>query len=354
MKQEGMFNLWKGLAFGVFAASALIGCKSAPENASATGGSEAPGAEVKLSGEIAIDGSSTVAPIMEAVAEEFGMLHPALKLTVGTSGTGGGMKKFAAGEIDMADASRPIKPSEIEALKTAGIEFVEIPIAFDGLSVVVNKENSFVDHLTVAELKKIWEPGSQVKMWSDIRAGFPAQPIRLFGPGTDSGTFDYFTEAINGKGGASRTDFSPNEDDNVLVQGIAGDKNALGYFGYAYYIENKDRLKVVPIQNEGAPAAIAPSEDTINNGTYAPLSRPLFLYVNLKALERPEVMALVKFIASKQGQHYVSETGYVALPEPSLQFILKRIESKQTGSTFVNAKPGMTLEEAMHLEEVGH
>lgn len=265
-----------------------------------------------LKGTIRVDGSSTVFPITEAVAEEFGKVHRRARVTVGVSGTGGGFKKFCAGEIDINDASRPIKSSEIKLAKKNGIEYFELPVAYDGISVVINPKNTWVDHLTVGELKMIWEPGSQVKTWKDIRADWPDRKIRLYGPGTDSGTFDYFTEAVNGKSHASRSDYTKSEDDNVLVQGISGDRDSLGYFGFAYYSENKDKLKLVPVKNKTTP--VAPSLKTINDGSYSPLSRPIFIYVREKSVMRPEVAAFVEFYL-KNADQLSQEVGYVPLPK---------------------------------------
>ncbi len=279
--------------------------------------------EVKLAGEIKVDGSSTVFPITEAVAEEFKKIQPDVNTTVGISGTGGGFKKFTVGETDISDASRPIKDKEKQKAEENKIEYIEIPVAYDGLSVVINKDNNWVDKLTVEELKKIWEPESKVKKWNEIRPEWPDMEIKLYGPGTDSGTFDYFTEAINGKEKASRSDYTPSEDDNVLVQGVAGDKGALGYFGYAYYVENKDKLKVVPI--DGGSGAIAPDEKTINDGTYKPLSRPIFIYVNKASLQRPEVREFVKFYLT-EGPALVSQVGYIPLPENMYKESLAKIE----------------------------
>jgi phosphate transport system substrate-binding protein len=264
-----------------------------------------------LSGKIKIDGSSTVFPITEAVAEEFQIANPDTLVTVGVSGTGGGFEKFGRGETDISNASRPIKDKELAAAKEKGIDPIEIPVAFDGLTVVVNSANDFVDHLTVEELNKIWAPDSTVKKWSEVREGWPPEEIKLYGPGTDSGTFDYFTEVINGESGASRTDYNPNEDDNILVQGVAGDKYSLGYFGYAYYVENQNKLKAVPIDGGNGP--VAPTDETINNGTYSPLSRPIFIYVSNKSLDRPEVKAFVEFYLT-EGRELVSEVGYIQLP----------------------------------------
>ncbi len=264
-----------------------------------------------LSGTIEIDGSSTVFPITEAVAEEFRKLYPRMRINVGISGTGGGFKRFTAGETQISDASRPIKATEKEQASKNGIEWIEMPVAYDGLSVLVNVKNTWTVSMTTAELKKLWEPGSTVKRWNQIRSGWPDQPINLYGPGTDSGTFDYFTEAINGKEDASRPDYTASEDDNVLVQGIAGDPNALGYFGYAYYVENKNKLKLVAI--DGGSGPVLPSEETIRNGAYKPLSRPIFIYINKAALARPEVKELVRFYMTK-GPDLVAEVGYVPLP----------------------------------------
>lgn len=268
---------------------------------------------------IQIDGSSTVYPITEAVAEEFQKMYRDVKVVVGVSGTGGGFKRFAAGEIDISDASRPIKSQEAELCKQKGIRYIELAIAYDGLAVVVNRENTWVDYLTTAELKKIWEPDAQgvVTRWSQVRKGFPDKEIRLFGPGTDSGTFDYFTEAVCGKSGASRGDFTASEDDNVLVQGIASDAAALGYFGLAYYEQNMDLLKIVPI-NDGddsnGQGAITPSLETVKDGTYRPLSRPLFIYVNTKSLAKAEVRNFVDFYI-KHAPALSKEVGYIPLTE---------------------------------------
>ena len=284
-----------------------------------------------LHGTVKVDGSSTVFPITEAVAEEFGKMHPRVRITVGVSGTGGGFKKYTLGEIDINDASRPIKGKEIKKTSKNNIDFVELPVAFDGLSVVVSKDNTWVDNLTKEELNMIWKPESSVNTWSDVREGWPTEPIKLYGPGTDSGTFDYFTEAINGKSQVCRSDFSKSEDDNVLVQGVAGDKYSLGFFGFAYYKENKDKLKIVPIDGGNGP--VVPSEKTINNGTYQPLSRPIFIYVNPISGDRPEVHAFVEYYL-KEAKQLVGEVGYVALPDQVYALGLKRFNNKVTGSVF--------------------
>ena len=290
--------------------------------------------------EIKIDGSSTVFPLSEAISEEFRNEDANVRVTVGESGTGGGFKKFSRGEIDINDASRPITSEEIELCKNGGVEFIELPVAYDGLAVVVNKENTFVDYLTVAELKKLWEPAAQgkVKTWNQVRASFPNQPINLYGAGTASGTYDYFTEAIVGKAKSSRGDYNASEDDNVLVKGVSSDKNALGYFGLAYYQNNADKLKLVPI-NDGndsnGKAAVVPTPETVSNGTYVPLSRPEFIYVNAKSADRPEVKAFVAFYLSN-AQKLATEIGSVPLKPEVYKLVQARFDSKTTGSAFGN------------------
>jgi len=308
-------------AAGLIAALALAACGggATPPPTGAGSPSGAPGGSTAasgapLSGSIAIDGSSTVYPITEAVAEEFQKANPGVKVTVAFSGTGGGFKKFCAGETDLNDASRPIKADSAEegkACEAKGISYAELQVAIDGLSVIVNPQNTWVDCLTTAELKKIWDTGSTVRTWADVRAGFPAEPIALFGPGADSGTFDYFTEVINGKSKQSRSDYTQSEDDNSLVTGIAGDRNALGYFGFAYYEENKDKLKLVPI--DSGSGCVTPSLETIANGTYTPLSRPLFIYPSDTSLARPEVAAFVQYYLDNVNT-FVDEVGYIEAP----------------------------------------
>ncbi len=281
-----------------------------------------------LSGSISVDGSSTVYPITEAVAEEFGIEHEgAVRVTVGLSGTGGGFKRFCAGETDISNASRPIKESESQLCAENNVSFVEIPVAYDGLSVVANPQNNFVQCLTVAELEKIWEPASKVSRWSDVRPGFPNTELKLYGPGTNSGTFDYFTEEVIGEQGASRADYTASEDDNVLVQGVEGDANALGYFGYAYYKENSQRLKLIAI--DGGNGCITPSDETIKGGSYTPLSRPLMIYVNQTALARPEVKAFVEFYL-QHGAELVPQVGYVALDSAQYQQELGKLGQPAT------------------------
>lgn len=271
----------------------------------------------KLAGEIRVDGSSTVYPITEAVAEEFKASYPDVRVTVGLSGTGGGFKKFGRGEIDINDASRPIKSTEDSTCAASNIGYAEIKIAFDGLAVVVNPQNTWVDHLTVEELKKMWEPAAQGKImyWNQIRAEWPKEEIHLFGAGVESGTYDYFTEAIVGKSHSSRGDYTASEDDNVLVQGISTDKLAIGFFGLAYFEENKDKLKVVAIDDkneENGAGAVFPSLETVKNKTYQPLGRPLFIYVNSLAAKRKEVQTFIDFYLT-EGATLSQEVGYIPL-----------------------------------------
>jgi len=264
-----------------------------------------------LSGTITADGSSTVGPIAEALAEDFAGQASGVQIPVDISGTGGGFARFCAGETDIQNASRPIKDEEKAACEAAGVNYYLFEIAYDGISIVVNPENDFVDCLTVEQLNKIWAPDSTVKSWQDVNPDWPADPISLYGPGTSSGTFDYFTGAINGEEGASRTDYTPSEDDNVLVQGVAGDSGALGYFGFAYYEQNQDSLKLVSV--DGGSGCVAPSKDSIRDGSYAPLSRPLYIYVNAGSFTRPEVQEFMRFaIATAPG--IVDEVGYVDSP----------------------------------------
>jgi phosphate transport system substrate-binding protein len=275
------------------------------------------GGQGGLSGAINADGSSTVFPITQAVAEEFQAENQGVEIAVGTSGTGGGFEKFCAGETDISDASRPIKADEeVPVCEKNGVEYIELQVAVDGLSLMVNPENTFAECLTTDELAAIWGPDSKINNWKDVRPGFPDQELTLYGPGTDSGTFDYFTDVINGEEGASRSDYTASEDDNVLVQGIAGDPNALGYFGYAYYEQNADKLKVLGV--DSGSGCVTPAVGTITSGEYAPLSRPLFMYVAKEAAGREEVRAFVDFYLETMNQ-LVPEVGYVPVPEEVLQ-----------------------------------
>ena len=293
-----------------------------------------------LQGKIAIDGSSTIYPITEAVAEEFGILTGRkVRITVGVSGTGGGFQKFCNGETDISDASRPIKAREVALCAQRGIEFLEIPVAIDGLTVMVNPENDFVSCVTVAELHRIWgaEAEDEIVRWNQVRPEWPDQPLRLYGPGVDSGTFDYFTQTINGQAQSSRGDFTSSEDDNMLVHGIYGDKSSLGYFGYAYFRENRGKLK--PLQIDGGKGCVGPSEETINGGSYSPLSRPLFIYVSSAALQEPQVQEFVRYYIGPEGWALVSEVGYIPFPEQVYQLISSRVEGGATGSIFGGVDP---------------
>jgi phosphate transport system substrate-binding protein len=299
-----------------------------------------------LSGQILIDGSSTVYPITSAAAEEFNQYAPNVRIPVGVSGTGGGFKKFCAGETDIQDASRPISPGEVEACAAKNIEYIELPVAYDGLAVVVNPQNDWVDYLTVAELKKIWEPGAQEKItnWNQVRDGFPDKPLKLYGAGTDSGTFDYFTEAVVGKAKSSRGDYQASEDDNVLVQGVSQDVNAIGYFGYAYYAENQGRLKAVPIVEKAGKAAVLPSEATVINGSYQPLARPIFIYVSSKSMAKPEVREFVEFYM-KEAARIAKEVKYVPLPAKAYATNLDHLRQGKKGTVFGGvAEVGVTIE----------
>ncbi len=322
---------------------------ASPASPAATGQPSTPSRE--LSGEIKVDGSSTVYPITEAVAEEFQKANPNVKVVVGISGTGGGFKKFCAGETDISNASRPITAAEMDACQKSGIEYIELPVAYDGIVVVVNPQNNWVACITVSELKKIWEPDAQGKItrWNQVRPDWPDHPLSLYGPGTDSGTFDYFTEAIVGKAKASRGDYTASEDDNVLVQGVANDKYALGYFGLAYYIENQEKLRALEIDN--GKGCVAPSEETVRNGTYQPLSRPLFIYVNRKAADRPEVAAFVRFYLT-QGPALVKQVGYVPLSDTVYSLALQRFEARKVGTVFKGEpQVGVSIEALLKAEQ---
>lgn len=313
-----------------------------------------PGAMVRAQGArpvITIDGSSTVFPITEAVAEEFEKTQRAgVNVVVGISGTGGGFKKFCNGETDISNASRPIKASEMEACKANGIQYVELPVAYDALTVVVNPRNNWVTSMTVADLKKIWEPAAegQVRRWNQVRPEWPNQLLDLYGPGADSGTFDYFTEAIVGKAQASRGDYTASEDDNVLVQGVLRNQNALGYFGFSYYEANQNRLRAVAIDNGNGP--VLPSRETVENGTYQPLSRPLFIYVSTKAAQRPEVQSFIQFYLNN-GPALAAEVGYVPLPAEAYTLAKQNFAARKTGSIFANRDTiGVKIADLLRLE----
>jgi len=302
---------------------------------------------------IKVDGSSTVYPVTEAVAEEFQKAkRGAAKVTVGISGTGGGFKKFCRGEIDVADASRPMLKKEMEDCKAARIQYIELPVAFDALTVVVNPRNTFLKSITVAELKRMWEPAAQgkVRRWNQVNPAWPDAPLKLFGPGADSGTFDYFTEAVVGKSKSSRGDFTASEDDNVLVQGVARDINALGYFGFAYYVENRDKLQAVPIVEKPGKPAVAPSLEAVVKGTYQPLARPIFIYVNAQSLEKPEVREFVEFYL-KNGARLSREVKYVPLPDRAYAINLEHVAKRKLGTVFGGiAEVGVTIDELLKRE----
>lgn len=319
----------------------VIGCNDQPTK-DGKAGTEATAAKGPAT--VKVDGSSTVAPISMVAAEMFQSSHPEVRVSVGISGTGGGFKKFLdtnpSLRTDINDASRPIKQAEVEAAGKANVQYIELPIALDGIAVMVNPGNTFCDHLTLAELKKIWEPNSKINNWKDVREGFPDLALKLYGPGTDSGTFDYFTEAVVGKEKACRGDFSANENDNVLVQGISGDPGSLGYFGFAYYEANMAKLKLLAIDNgDGKP--MKPSLETIRDGTYKPLSRPLFLYVNNEAIARSEVKGFLDFyLANVRSIVEHPKVKYVSLPDAINAAAVKRLAQRTTGSVFQNIKPG--------------
>jgi phosphate transport system substrate-binding protein len=301
---------------------------------------------------IRIDGSSTVFPIAEAVAEEFQIANRgAVRVTVGLSGTGGGFKKLCRGDIDISNASRPILEEEMKMCREAGVGFLELPVAFDAITVVVNPQNQWVKSLTVADLKKMWEPGAQGQLtrWNQVRPEWPDAPLMLFGPGADSGTFDYFTEAVTGKAKSSRGDYTASEDDNVLVQGVEHNKNALGYFGFAYYISHKDRMRAVPIEREDGPPVL-PSLTAVTDGTYQPLSRPLFIYISEKSAQRPEVRQLIEFYLS-EGPELTAQVGFVPLPPQAAQLAQKHFNEGRLGTVFGGIpEVGVTIEDLLARE----
>jgi phosphate transport system substrate-binding protein len=301
---------------------------------------------------VKVDGSSTVFPVTEAVAEDFQKSKKGdIKVTVGISGTGGGFKKFCRGETDVSNASRPILKQEMEACAAAGIKYYELPVAFDALTVVINPKNTFIKELTVAQLKKMWEPAAQgaVTNWKQVDPSFPDAPLKLFGAGSDSGTFDYFTEAVVGKAKSSRGDYTASEDDNVLVQGVSRDVNAIGYFGYAYYAENQGKLKAVPVVNKTG-KAVAPAPQAVLDGSYNPLSRPIFIYVSEKSMEKPEVREFVTFYM-KNAATLASEVKYVPLPAKAYETAIDHLNKKKLGTVFGGeAEVGVTIESLLSRE----
>lgn len=312
------------LIIGMLVAVVMVACSSDEEP-------QEPAAQAGLlSGEIVIDGSSTVYPLTVAAAEDFRKENPRVQIPVGVSGTGGGFKKFTAGETVISDASRPIKDSERELADRNGVDFIELTVAYDGLSVLINPDNDWASCLTTDQLSEVWKPDSEVSNWNQINPSFPDREIVLYGPDADSGTFDYFTEEINGDTGVIRHDFFPAVDDNVLVQGIAGDRGALGYFGYAYYVANADKLKLVAV--DGGDGCVEPNEETINNGSYSPLGRPLYVYVNAASLQREEVRAFIDFFLENAAD-LAASVGYVGLPQQMYDDALALVaKSANTGS----------------------
>ncbi len=300
---------------------------------------------------VKIDGSSTVYPITEAVAEDFQIFKKGVvKVTVGISGTGGGFKKFCRGETDIVNASRPILKKEMDDCKTAGVQYVEMPVAYDALTIVVNPKNDWSKVITVAELKKIWEPAAQGKItkWSQVNPVWPDNTMKLYGAGADSGTFDYFTEAIVGKAKSSRGDFTASEDDNVLVQGVASDKNALGFFGFAYYVENQKKVKALAV--DGGKGGILPSAKTVEDGSYQPLSRPIFIYVNIKSADKPEVKEFVEFYM-KNAVTLVKEVKFFPLPAQAYTTNLEHLYKKKVGTVFGGqSEVGLRIEELLKRE----
>jgi phosphate transport system substrate-binding protein len=328
-------------AIWVCAAVALAGC----------GGGNQDATDIRNAPVIKIDGSSTVFPIAEAAAEEFQRAGNRVRITVGLSGTGGGFKKLCRGEIDVANASRPILTEEMEKCRAAGVRYIELPVAFDAITVVVNPKNDWVTSLTIEDLKKMWEPASQGKVltWNQVRPEWPETRLMLFGPGADSGTFDYFTEAVAHKAKASRGDYTASEDDNVLVQGVENNKNALGYFGYAYYSAHKEGMRAVPIEVPEV-GAVGPSIDTVVAGTYRPLSRPLFIYVSEHSIQRPEVQAFIEYYL-REGSTFVSEVGFIPLPESATQVALRHLKEQRLGTVFGGVpEVGVTIESLMERE----
>jgi phosphate transport system substrate-binding protein len=334
------------VAFVALTGLALLGCGcgSGSETTAEKGGG-ADGSGGKVSGAINIDGSSTVFPVAEQISDEFKQANSGVQISASQAGTGAGFTKFIAKEVDICDASRVVTADEDAKLKAAGIDYIEVPIAFDGLSVVVNPKNTWLTSITTAELKKAWDADSTVKQWSDLRAGFPAKPITFYGPDTSHGTFDYFTETINGKKGQQRKDYQKQTEYNALVQGVASDEGALGYVGYSYYVQNKDKIKAIPV--DGGKGPVAPSDETILNGSYAPLSRPLFMYVAKSAYDsKPQIKAFIDYVLNK-GIGAIKDSGYVPLPDSAYAMVKDRVKAETTGSAFMNAKPGSKIEDVL-------
>jgi phosphate transport system substrate-binding protein len=339
-----------GLAPAAIAILMVAACGQSAQDARGSGASTGSGPSL-----VSLDGSSTVFPISEAVAEEFQKAEKDIRVTVGISGTGGGFQKFCRAEIDISDASRPISATEVAACQKSGVDYIELPVAYDGIAIAVNPKATWADKITTAELKTLWAPDAQGKVakWSQVRKGWPDREIHLFGAGVDSGTYDYFTEAINGKAKASRGDFTSSEDDNVLVQGISNDELALGFIPYAYYEGNHDKLKLVPVDDgkaDNTDGPVSPSPDTIRTGTYQPLSRPVFIYVSKKAAERAEVRKFVEFYV-KNAEKLVREVNYVGLGDAAYTMVADRFAKKTLGSVFTGANTiGVTIEQLLAKE----
>ena len=318
----------------------LAGCgEAAPAAPAAQSGASSAGTMV-LVGDINVDGSSTVFPITEAVAEEFGNLtNKQVRVTVGVSGTGGGFKKFCNGETQVSDASRPIKASEVSLCQEGGVEYIEIPMAIDGLTVIVNQDNDFARCMTIEELDKMWGPEAEetVTKWSQVRDGWPDEDMDMYAPGVDSGTFDYFTDTVSGESGASRGDFTASEDDNLILQGVSGEKNGVGYLGYAYYVENAGKLRAVEI--DGGDGCVAPTDATINQGTYTPLSRPLFIYVRKDAANEPHIAEFIRYYLSEEGQKLAAEVGYIPFPQAVYDLVRAKFDNGITGTVFGGENP---------------
>lgn len=330
--------MFKHLQIGAAAALSLFlvaGCGSSP-----SGGGDS------LSGELEIDGSGTVYPIAEALVEEFAAMNPDAMVSVAKAGTSAGMKRFADGEVDIANASRAIKESEIETLTSGGMDFVEAPIAFDGLSIVVHPDNDWIDNITVEQLQMIWKDGSSVSKWSDIDPSFPDEDVNLYGPNSNHGTYEYFSEVVDKENKATRQDYSAQQEYPALISGIAGDRNALGYIGYAYVEENKDSIKVLGVDGGNGP--VLPSPETISDGTYTPLARPLFMYVKASSLDDPLTMGFMEFVLTK-GDYAIEATGYTPLKSIA-GTVWEKVKAKQTGSVFKDAEPGMSLEDVLAKE----
>jgi len=320
----------RAAALIVLAASlALAACGPRSADQTAADGGAAPPQVISL------DGSSTVFPISEAIAEEFQMANRQLRVTVGVAGTGGGMRKFCRGEVDIANASRPIQKEEMAACEASGIEYFELPVAYDALSVVVNPANTWVNDISIEELRKIWEPQAQgvITRWNQINPAWPDQPINLYGAGADSGTFDYFTEVITGKAKSSRGDYTASEDDNVLVQGVANDVNALGYFGFAFYVDNQAKVRSLGIKATADATPVLPSVASVIDGSYMPLARPMFIYVSTKAYERPEVKQFLEFYFSSVGR-LAGEVNYVPLPPRAYDLVRQHLTEGRVGTVF--------------------